>query len=283
MLSDQTLEKLDRLALSMKAYARGGAGGVRRSRMLGSSAEFSDFREYAPGDDIRRIDWNAFARFDKLFLKLFMEEQEMTVSLILDASRSMLPKWDFCAQLAEALGYLALRGGDKVSLCVLSDACALVSQRFSGRASFLGLCAFLDSVQPSGEAALDQLVPELRLGARGMSIVISDLLFEGEGERALQSLAFRRQQLALIQVLSPMEMRPELTGALRLVDSESDKPMDLVMDRATLDGYQTALDAFVLRTRARAVKLGASSQTLCSDQPLMDAILRGLVQGGVVQ
>ena len=89
MLSDSFLKRLDALALRMRHPAAGGSGGLRRSRALGSSVEFSDFREYAAGDDIRRVDWNAYARFDTLFLKLFMEEQEQRVHLIVDGSASM--------------------------------------------------------------------------------------------------------------------------------------------------------------------------------------------------
>ena len=93
MLTDSFLSRLDTLSLAMRGRAQGGGGGSRRSRQTGSSAEFSDYREYVPGDDIRRLDWNAYARFDKLFLKLFMEEQESLVTVLLDASASMAAKW----------------------------------------------------------------------------------------------------------------------------------------------------------------------------------------------
>ena len=105
MLSEAFLQRLDALQLAMRAPARGGAGGLRRSRALGSSVEFSDFREYAPGDDLRRVDWNAYARFDRLFLKLFMEEQETTVHILLDCSASMdfgePSKWEMAQGLAQ--------------------------------------------------------------------------------------------------------------------------------------------------------------------------------------
>ena len=114
MLTDAFLCRLDTLALAMRGRAQGGAGGSRRSRQTGSSAEFSDYREYIPGDDIRRLDWNAYARFDKLFLKLFMEEQESQVTILLDASASMEAKWASARSAAEAVGYLALTGGDRL-------------------------------------------------------------------------------------------------------------------------------------------------------------------------
>ena len=112
MLDDKTLARLDALALRLKNRTRGAAGGARHSSALGSSAEFSDFREYVPGDDVRRVDWNAYARFERLFLKLFMEEQEAEITLLVDASRSMKAKWETCLVCAEMLGYLALTGGE---------------------------------------------------------------------------------------------------------------------------------------------------------------------------
>ena len=101
MLTDSFLSRLDALSLAMRGRAQGGAGGSRRSRQTGSSAEFSDYREYIPGDDIRRMDWNALARFDRLFLKLFMEEQESLVTVLLDASASMEAKWASARSAAE--------------------------------------------------------------------------------------------------------------------------------------------------------------------------------------
>ena len=109
MLSDAFLSRLDTMMLAMKGRASGGAGGTRRSRQTGSSAEFSDYREYIPGDDIRRIDWNAMARFDRIFLKLFMEEQESAVTVLLDGSGSMGEKWTAARQAAEAVAAVQVR------------------------------------------------------------------------------------------------------------------------------------------------------------------------------
>ena len=141
MLSEAFLQRLDALQLAMRAPARGGAGGLRRSRALGSSVEFSDFREYAPGDDLRRVDWNAYARFDRLFLKLFMEEQETTVHILLDCSASMdfgePSKWEMAQGLAQLLCYMAIRGGDRAVIIALGEE-IIASEVFSGRAV---LCA----------------------------------------------------------------------------------------------------------------------------------------------
>lgn len=207
----------------------------------------------------------------------------MCLTLLIDASRSMASKWELAKELSQALSYLALRGGDKVRLFALSDASHVKSRPFGGRASFMELCAFLDALKPSGEAAIDYLVPSLELGARGMSIVISDFLYEGEGERALSSLLFKKQQAALIQVLTKEELEPEFSGALRLVDSETDEAVDLYMDRATLEDYRRALQAFLLRIRANANRSGAAYALVRSDQELMDSLLDGIYASGVIR
>mgnify|MGYP000096187918 FL=1 len=160
MLSDSFLKRLDALALRMRHPAAGGSGGLRRSRALGSSVEFSDFREYAAGDDIRRVDWNAYARFDKLFLKLFMEEQEQRVHLIVDASASMdFGKWKPACQLAQTLGYLCLCGGDSVTVYTLGGGGERHTRPLRGRHCYPELSAFLESVQPQGRAMIEPLCP----------------------------------------------------------------------------------------------------------------------------
>ncbi|MCL1855656.1 MAG: DUF58 domain-containing protein, partial [Clostridia bacterium] len=125
MLDEKFLIQLDAMRLRMRNPAAGGGGGLRKSKALGSSVEFSDFREYAHGDDIRRLDWNAYARFDKLFLKQFMEEQEASIHIIVDASASMAfgepAKWETAVNLAQALCYLALIGNDRVTLYALQE------------------------------------------------------------------------------------------------------------------------------------------------------------------
>ena len=139
ILEEEFLKKLDAFSLAMRAYARGGAGGLRRSRALGSSVEFSDYRTYAPGDDPRRVDWNAYARFDRLFLKLFLEEQETTLRILLDASGSMGfggDKWRLALRTAAALAYLALTRYDRVAVVALSGGQALHGPTFTGRAAF---------------------------------------------------------------------------------------------------------------------------------------------------
>ena len=246
MLTDSFLSRLDTLALAMRGRAQGGAGGSRRSRQTGSSAEFSDYREYIPGDDIRRLDWNAYARFDRLFLKLFMEEQESLVTVLLDASASMEAKWASARQAAEAAGYLALTGGDRLCVHVLKNGRALRSPQLSGRAAFPRLAGFLDTCVPDGtEGTLTEAVKRTEGLKKGLCFLITDGYTEDALKEALDYLRYLKQETAVIQVLSGGELRPELEGAVRLTDSESGEKLDLLADRAALDAYRDALEDFL--------------------------------------
>lgn len=246
MLTDTFLSRLDTLGLAMRGRAQGGAGGSRRSRQTGSSAEFSDYREYIPGDDIRRLDWNAYARFDKLFLKLFMEEQESAVTVLLDASASMAAKWETARSAAEAVGYLALTGGDRLSVHVLKNGRALRSPQLAGRAAFPRLTGFLDTCAPDGtEGTLTEAVKRTEDLRKGLCFLITDGYTEDALKEALDYLRYLRQETAVIQALSGEELRPELEGALRLTDSESGEKLDLLADRSALDAYHDALEDFL--------------------------------------
>ena len=249
MLSDAFLARLDTLQLAMKGQARGGAGGIRRSRQTGSSAEFSDYREYIPGDDIRRIDWNALARFDRLFLKLFMEEQESAVTILLDGSGSMAEKWETARKAAEAVGYLALTGGDRLQLICLQESGNRLSPVLSGRQAYPRMEAFLDTVSPSGAGGLTGSVLKLENLRKGLCFLVSDCYAEEGLGQSLDYLRFRGQEPAVIQVLSTFEMAPELDGALRLEDCETGGKTEVLADREAMDEYAESLAGFLKETK----------------------------------
>jgi uncharacterized protein (DUF58 family) len=287
MLNDDMLHKLDALRLAMQSYVRGGAGGVRKSKALGDSAEFSDFREYAPGDDLRRLDWNAYARFDRLFLKLFMEEQEMHVTIILDASASMgygePGKWAFAVDAALVLSYLAVSGGDRVSLAVLNGDKLRKSPMYAGRQGYVQASSFLQDIEPSGATNLTHHVARIPLSAgRGMCVLLSDLFSEDGSEEALSSLLYRKQQPVVLQVLAPEEMEPALSGALRLLDSEGGPSVDINAGPEVLRGYHKALDGFLDGLRAFCHRQGIPYVLLRSDMDWMREALGDLMRGGVI-
>ena len=245
MLSDAFLARLDTLQLAVKGRASGGAGGTRRSRQTGSSAEFSDYREYIPGDDIRRIDWNAMARFDRIFLKLFMEEQESAVTVLLDGSASMGEKWETARKAAEAVSYLALTGGDRLRVILLQEGGNRLSPQLSGRQAFARLEQFLDTCAPEGGGRLTDRVMQAEGLRKGLCFLISDCYGEDGIGTALDNLRYRGQGCAVIHTLSAFELDPALDGALKLTDSESGETLNLLADREALESYRAALEAFL--------------------------------------
>ncbi len=249
MLSDAFLSRLDTLMLAIRGRASGGAGGTRRSRQTGSSAEFSDYREYIPGDDIRRIDWNALARFDRIFLKLFMEEQESAVTVLLDGSGSMEEKWAVSRQAAEAVGYLALTGGDRLRVVFLQQAGNRESPLLAGRQAYARLVQFLDTCTPQGGGSLTERVMHVENLRKGLCFLISDCYEEGGIGTALDSLRYRGQECAVIQPLSPAELNPALDGALKLTDPEDGETVNVLADREALENYRQALEQFLREIR----------------------------------
>ena len=274
MLTDAFLARLDALRLAMRGRALGGAGGSRRSRQTGSSAEFSDYREYIPGDDIRRLDWNALARFDRLYMKLFMEEQESQVTILLDASASMEAKWSAARSAAEAVGYLALTGGDRLRLHMLKDGRAIRSPQFSGRAAFAKLNTFLDSCVPDGkEGTLTGAVKHAEGLKKGLCFLITDGYTEDALKETLDYLRYMRQETAVIQVLSGGELRPEMEGALRLCDSETGEQIDLLADRTALENYHAALEGFLKEVQGNCAAREAGYLLLDSDKAFEECFI----------
>lgn len=283
MLPDAFLSRLDTLCLAMRGRAQGGAGGSRRSRQTGSSAEFSDYREYIPGDDIRRLDWNAYARFDRLFLKLFMEEQESLVTILLDASASMEAKWASARAAAEAVGYLALTGGDRLCLQVLKDGRALRSPQFAGRAAYPRLTGFLDLCAPDGRTGtVTDAVKHTEGLKKGLCFLITDGYTEDALKEALDYLRYLKQETAVIQTLSGGELQPDLEGAVKLTDSESGEQTDLLADRGALDAYQDALADFLKQIRETCASRETPYMLLDSRQSFEESFIPLLSKSGMI-
>lgn len=280
MLSDAFLARLDALSLHMRRPAAGGSGGLRRSRALGSSVEFSDFREYVPGDDVRRIDWNAFARFDRLFLKLFMDEKEQQVNLLVDTSASMgFGKWEAACQLAETLGYLCLRGGDRVQVFALGRM-EKHTRSLQGRQSYRQLTDFLAGLKPEGQLTGESIHQLSLPGGQGQCVLISDLLWEEGYQRPLQSLLFRKQEVNVLQLLSQNEWEPEWEDVLELADSETEERMMVNADYETLKRYRETAKRYVREISAFCRTHAITHSFLIPQSPFEEQMLRELSQSG---
>jgi uncharacterized protein (DUF58 family) len=282
------LRQLERLGLLMKQPARGGLKGGRRSTKHGQSVEFSDYRDYTLGDDLRQLDWNVFARLERLFVKLFVEEEDVTVSLLVDASASMAfgrpEKLLFAKRAAAALGYIALAGEDRVVVSALSGRVARRHPSLRGSGRVLRLLSLLSGIEP-GDGPTDLLAAVRQAGAmlsgRGVIILISDLL-DPSAERAVRDLAAQGSELTVLHVLAPEELDPMLHGDLRLVDSESGDGVDVTVDLATVDAYKARLAAWQDSLAAVAAKRRAAYAPVPSDLPLADLVYAELRRRRVV-
>lgn len=272
------LEKLDYLA---KKMFRGKLRGEKRSRKLGQSVEFHDFRPYMPGDDIRRIDWNLYARLEKYFIKLFVEEEDLTLYLIVDSSASMNfgepNKFVFARRLAAALSYIALSNLERVQVAVFDDRLNIIQRPTRGRSKFLRLFEILAARQTGGASSLVTSIAQFvaQKPLPGVTIVLSDFLFENPTQ-ALSGLVGRGNQVMLIQTLSPVEIKPDLTGDLELVDSESGRTMNVSMGSGVFRRYLRNLEALKSELAGWARKTSSDYILVPTDADLVDIVLRDL-------
>lgn len=250
------LKKLELLTIAARRAFGGQSQGDRRSRQIGSSVEFADYRPYSPGDDFRRIDWNAYARFDSLVLKLFRREEDLHVILLCDASASMdfgdPNKFDYARRAAAALAYIALHGGDRVSVMLLGRSDpesspirdALRSRRGGG--AIFEVFRFLESARCEGRFEMGEVVSRLLAeGHRpGVVVLISDMFFADDLTGSLRRLAYERQQPMLLHILSPEEITPSLKGDLQLVDSETGGRVEVSASPRLMKAYDARLRAF---------------------------------------
>lgn len=260
ILDGAFLDALETLDLNVRQMKSGNYSGARRSRAYGSSPEFADYRDYVPGDDLRRIDWNAAGRFDKYLIKRFIDEKQGRNCIYLDTSASMgfeTEKGFAALRLCAALGYLSVANMDSVSFRLLAGKrCRDLCGRINGREAFLRAGEKLDAVQFGGEADLSACIRnDLNPGTDdGVTYIISDLLTESDWRGAVDLLLSRRREVALIQVLSPEELNPSLSGRYTFCDAEESggrmSRITLDVDRDALRAYRETVERFLSEIRS---------------------------------
>ncbi len=277
LLDPAFLKKLERVQLlSLRLQSRApSAPGERQSRSRGRSVEFAEHRDYQPGDDLRHLDWNAYARMDKLFLKLFVEEREQTVTILLDGSASMSEKTLFSRQLAAALAYISLASYDRVALGFVSDRLVDYLPPVRGRRQLTRVLEFLARFECRGTTDLDAALPDYGRRHRrpGMVVVLSDFFQESAGIEGLKRLRFSKNEVHAIQVLSPSELDPELRGDLKLVDVETGEGRELTMTGSVLEAYRQALESHSLLLAEECRRYGCGFLRSRSDADLERLVL----------
>jgi uncharacterized protein (DUF58 family) len=285
LFDEAFLRKLDRLSILSRRALAGQVQGERRSPKRGQSVEFADYRPYAPGDDFRRIDWNAYARLERFFIKLFVEEEDLLVHLLVDASRSMdwgePNKLDYAVRAAGALGYIALAGLDRVTVTALGQPHSLSPRR--GRQHALSLFAFLQALTGGGVADLKTALQTYATSVAqpGPLLLISDLLDDGWAP-GLRALAGRSFDITVLHVLAPAEIDPQLSGDLKLIDAESGDPVEITADYELLRRYRQGLAAWQAELRSFCAARGIHYVPVSTALPFEELLFSLLRQRGVL-
>jgi uncharacterized protein (DUF58 family) len=255
LLSPEFLRRVEQLQLTARKVLMGRMRGERRSKRHGTSIEFADYRDYVRGDDLRHIDWNIYSRLDRLFLKLFVEEQELTLHLLIDASKSMAlgepDKLLYAKRVAAALGHIALVNSDRVGVCALQGGRLRTFSPTRGKARTWALLQFISEITGEGTtdlpAACKRFAIEQR--QRGIVVLISDLMDPHGHEEALKWFLHRNHEVYVIHLLAETEMNPTVTGHLELVDAETGDRTEVTINRPLLRRYRQMLDALCTAAR----------------------------------
>jgi uncharacterized protein (DUF58 family) len=301
------LRKLESLTLIARQAQRGQWQGERRSPKRGQSVEFADYRNYVPGDDFRLVDWNAYARLERFFLKLFVEEQDLTVHLLVDTSRSMdwppeaagQPdhKFTYARRAAAALGYIALASLDRVTVSAIGGAGEtppFLPHR--GRQHAFALFDYLTGLSATGATNLAQALTRYAAQARqpGPLLIFSDLFDASPAPLPLRSpapiwtdgltaLLARRFEISLIHLLSPDEVDPPLTGDLRLLDAETGHAVEITADYESLARYKAGLAAWQAEIRDWCNKRNIAYVPITTDTPFEEFIFAFLRRRGILK
>ena len=264
LLDPDFMARLDSLDVLSRKILQGKLQGERRSKRRGQSVEFADHRPYVAGDDLRFVDWNIYGRLEQLFLKLFLEEQDLTIHIVIDTSASSSfgepAKELFIRKLTAALGYVSLVNNNRLTISSFSNGVKGQLKNMRGRNYIAAMAEFLLTVDCEGLSHFDSACRHLvagRIGS-GIMIVLSDFLFKEGFDTGLRRLIGRQYDLYVIQVLSPQELAPELTGDLKLVDIEDADTAEITISTALLKYYKRNLTAYCNELKDFCARRGAA-------------------------
>ncbi|MBO4982701.1 MAG: DUF58 domain-containing protein [Clostridia bacterium] len=290
IINEEFLQQIESLQTLIKNNVAGLFGGTHQSKTYGSSCEFADYRDYIPGDDITKIDWNAYARFDKLYQKLFLDERQMHTKIYIDTSRSMEygkgDKADHAIRIAATIAYLSLAEMDKVSIFALKDKQVFeIVSGIVGKDSFLSEIGKLNEIEFGGDSFISDAIIPTNVGyGDGMSVIISDFLTDNDYENAINHLADKKRDVFCIQVLSPEELYPKIRGKVHLFDSENvEKTYRKNIKREILQAYKEALNYVTERISNICGSRGANYLLVSTEDSMSDIFFGKLIEKGVLK
>jgi uncharacterized protein (DUF58 family) len=285
LFDTEFLKKLEHLRLISSRIYHGQGRGEHSTVKIGTSLEFSDYRNYQVGDDFRYIDWNIYSRLDRLFLKVFTAEEDLSIHILLDISQSMAfgdpPKIDYAKRVAAALGYIGLSNLDRVGITTFGAGLKDAMTPRRGRDHFLGLLDYCEQVTCGGDTDFNRSLMEYSFRSKraGLAVVISDLLDPGGFERGLEALRFARYDVLLLQILDEEEVRPGYTGPVRLRDLETNQEQRLTIDELLLTRYRERVQRWCGQIEDFCLKSQIEYLRASTLIPFEDLILKYLRHG----
>jgi uncharacterized protein (DUF58 family) len=289
LLDPEFLTRLEQLELVSRKIFLGRMKGERRSKKKGQSVEFADYRNYVVGDDLRFLDWNLYARLDRLFLRLFMEEEDLHFYVLIDNSLSMdfgtPSKLHYAKQVAAALGFIGLVNLDRVVVEAFNERLTQTMPAIRGRRSLWRLLDFLQKIEPAGPSDLKQALTtfSLKCSGKGIVVLLSDLMDKGGYEDALRYLVARQLDIYVIQVLSKEEIEPDVVGDLKLTDIEDGDVAEITVSGPLLKRYKQNLAAYRTALHEFCARRGVTYLFTSNQVPFDRLVLTYLRQRGLVR
>lgn len=290
LLDPSFIKRLEALRVRARHAFPGVTRGERRSTRKGASVEFSDFRKYEHGDDFRHVDWNIYARLERLMLRQFVEEQDVRIDVLVDASRSMtfgepFTKLEHARRTAAIIAFVATGSHDRLSVSSFDSAIVSRLKPLRGRSQLFSALSYLESLSSHDqETDLSSVLREYRhISARpGICFIISDFMDASDFRRRMTMLAHAGFDLNLIQVMAPEEMDPQLAGDLRLVDSESGAECEVTVDPRTTAAYRRALTRLTTDLEGFCRGNGFGYVMVTTDKPFEDLLVKNLIECGMI-
>ena len=290
VINEELLQQIETLQTLLKNNLGGMFGGLRQSKNFGSSAEFADYRDYMPGDDVTKIDWNAYARFDKLYEKLYFDERQMHTKIYIDASRSMeygdSKKAEQAIRLAATVAYLSVCEMDRVSIYTVREGeVQEIIRGMVGKETYLAEIGKLNDIAFEGDSHISRAILPTSVGrGDGLSVIISDFLTDNNYEDAIDYLADRRRDILCMQILTREEFNPQIRGKMHLFDSENAaRTYRKNIDKEIVKAYKAALQYATDRIRNYCAARGADYMLVSAEDSVGEIFFGKLVNIGVLK
>ena len=288
LLSSEFMHRLEGLDVLSRKILSGKLKGERRSKRRGQSVEFADYRNYVVGDDLRFIDWNIYARLERLFLRLFLEEEDLSLSILIDVSASSNfgdpSKALYMKRVAAALAYIGLVNYNRVSISAITDTVAAETGNLRSRQKVRQMLSFLEALEPAGGSFLAGACKRFALAHRGkgVCVILSDFFDKGGYENGLRYLASANYDLFAIQVLSPQEINPDLQGDLKLKDIEDGDLAEVSITGPLLKKYKENLNAYCAGIKEYVTRRGGTYMFTSTAVPFETLVLNYLRERGLI-